>query len=89
MENGSRRGDLQRIFLEGSWRRRAPPSGRRGFCLALQRMWAACFSMLSYSMSESTTVKLALPRGTMTTRNGYWADRSGSGSIAQTRPETT
>ena len=37
MENGSRRGDLQRIFLEGSWRRKAPPSGRRGFCLALPR----------------------------------------------------
>ena len=40
-------------------------------------------------MSELTTVNLALPRGRTTTRNGYSADRSGSGSRAHTSPETT
>ena len=42
-----------------------------------------------YPVSELTTVNLALPRGRTTTRKGNSADRAGSGSIAQTRPETT
>jgi hypothetical protein len=51
----------------------------RGFLLAVS----------DYPVSELTTVNLALPRGRTTTRNGYSADRSGSGSRALTSPETT
>ncbi len=51
----------------------------RGFLLAVS----------DYPVSELTTANLALPRGRTTTRNGYSADRSGSGSRAHTSPETT